>query len=118
MKRDMETIRSIMLAIQAADIPVGQISGIDPAGFAFHAQLLEEAGLVTAAIHGGGKSISTSAVIYRLTWDGHDFADSIADKAIWEKAKKHLLSPSISWTFAILREVITAEIRNRIGGLG
>jgi hypothetical protein len=103
-----------MLAIQNADMPVGQISGIDPASFAFHAQILEEAGLVTAAIHGGGKSISTSAFIYRLTWDGHDFADSISDDTIWNKAKRHLLGPSISWTFAILRDVVTAEIKQRL----
>lgn len=122
MKRDMDLIRRIVLAVQ--DLPLGQgretcvlngLEGIDPLEFGAHVQLLEEAGLVMAAVQGGEKRPAANAVVFRLTWAGHEFADSIRDDTLWKKAKDHVLKPSASWTFSVLGEFLKAEVRRRLG---
>jgi len=117
MQRDMDVIRKIVLAVRAAPDIVPSVEGISGPDFAYHAQLLEEAGLVTAAIQGQGNRIAQVAVIFRLTWAGQDFADSILDDTLWNKAKENILKPSASWTFGILLEYLKFEIRQRIPGL-
>lgn len=77
MKRDMNIIHRIILAVQAADDVIAKLDGVAPKDFAAHAQLLAEAGLVKAGLQGDGNEISKTAIIYRLTWLGHDFADAI-----------------------------------------
>ncbi|QHI68743.1 DUF2513 domain-containing protein [Tichowtungia aerotolerans] len=114
MKRDMDIIRTVVLAVRDSDKPLSSISGIAPKVFIYHAQLLEEAGLVTASFSGGGKPLANAAMIFRLTWTGQDFADSIKDESIWNKAKENILKPSASWTFGILAEYIKAEITRKL----
>ncbi|NMQ05282.1 DUF2513 domain-containing protein [Candidatus Accumulibacter phosphatis] len=118
MHRDMDIIRKIVLAVRDAQAEyVNSVEGLPQEDFAFHAQLLEEAGLVAAAIQGEGKRIARVAVIYRLTWAGQDFADSIRDDTLWSKAKKTILKPSASWTFGILLEYLKFEIKRTVPGL-
>lgn len=120
MKRDMELVRRIVLAVQ--DLPPGHethslngLDGIDKPTFAAHAQLLVEAGLVTAIIYGGDKRIPGGAVVFRLTWAGHEFADAVRSDTLWKKAKEHVIKPSASWTFGVLGEWLKAELKTGLG---
>ena len=117
MHRDMDIVRRIVLAVRQAEGPLNSVDGVSEQQFAFHAQLLDEAGLAQATLMGGPKRIASSAIIYRLTWEGHDFADSIVDDTIWEKAKEHVIKPAASWTFGVLLEYLKFEIRRRIPGM-
>ena len=118
MKRDMDLIRQIVLAVQAADGPVFGVEGIDNKDFCVHAQLLDEAGLVACPPSIRGQlAPPNKAVIFRLTWAGHDFADSITDNTIWKKAKDNVIKPSASWTFSILMEYLKIEIKRHIPGM-
>jgi len=117
MHRDMDVIRKIVLAVRSAPDAVSSVDGITKQDFAYHAQLLDEAGLISAAIQGQGKRIAETAVIFRLTWAGQDFADSIIDDTLWNKAKENIIKPSASWTFGILLEYLKYEIKRRIPGL-
>jgi hypothetical protein len=111
MHRNMDIIRKIVLAVRNAENTVNSVEGITSKDFAYHAQLLEEAGLVSAAIQGQGKRIAEAAVIFRLTWAGEDFADSIKDDSLWNKAKENIIKPSASWTFGILLQYLEFEIK-------
>jgi DNA-binding transcriptional ArsR family regulator len=113
----MDIIRKIVLAVKDATGPVSAVDGLSRETFAHHAQLLEEAGLVTAAIQGGGKKISEMAVIYRLTWAGSDFADSIKSETLWQKAKDNVMKPTASWTFGVLLKYLEVEITGKVPGL-
>lgn len=117
MQRDMDIIRKIILAVRQAETQVISVEGITPQQFAMHAQLLVEAGLVTAALGGDTNRISTSAMIYRLTWDGHEFADAIIDDTLWKKAKEIVIKPAASWTFSLLWEYLKMELRRQLPGL-
>ncbi len=119
MDRDMDAIRDIVLALKESKTVINSAEGVDEDTFKFNAMLLIEAGLVLGkTVPGGGREgsvIPSAAVLFRLTWDGYDFADSIKEDAVWEKAKKNILIPAGSWTFGILSEYLKQELKAKFG---
>ena len=118
MQRDMDLIRKILFTVRDASEPVIKAEGVEDRIFRYHANLIIEAGLAIGPV---SKEIAEAAVpafvmLHRLTWEGHDFADSISDDTIWKKAKDTVLKPSASWTFAILKEYLKGEIQKHIPG--
>ena len=114
----MDAIRKIVIASKESDKAFSKIEGMDDDVFKFNTMLLVEAGLVIGKCPPSSMSSSPvpmAALIYRLTWEGFDFADSIQDDAIWEKAKTHILKPAGSWTFGILTEYLKYEIKTKFG---
>ncbi len=115
MKRDMDMIRRLVLALE--DGYLNQLDGVDPLEYTYHAQLLIEAGLAEGALAPGQRGIPGAAVLWRLTWAGHDFADAIRNDTIWNSAKEKVIKPSASWTFGVLLDFLKLEIRRHIPGL-
>lgn len=115
MQRDMDVIRTIVLAVRQSDKPMSALPGIDPILFATHVELLDEAGLIRAILQPDNLGNARAAIIMRLTWAGHDFADSILDDTIWRKAKETILKPAASWSFGVLLEFLKLEIKHRVG---
>lgn len=118
MERNMELVRSIVLAVKKSPGALNSIPDVSPEEFAYHAQILQEAGLLMAALMPDSKAIPQRASILRLTWSGHDFADSIIDETIWNKAKDNVIKPASSWTFGILLEYLSQEIKSGFPSLG
>ena len=117
MKRDMDLIRKIVLAVHNADTHISKIDGVDEKAFNEHALLLQEAGLIDASINKSQHQVLV-AIIWRLTWAGQDFAQSIVDDTVWKKAKDNVIKPMASWTFAILVDYLKGEITSYIPALG
>ena len=84
MKRDMDIIRRIVLAARDEATPVRSLDGVSADVFAEHVRLLEEAGLVGAAVQ-LVQQRATAALVWRLTWAGHEFADAISSDTLWRK---------------------------------
>ena len=112
MKRDMDIIRKIIMATAA--LPYGRtldkLDDVSPEIFVTHVIWLREARLVEAEAQAGGGSFAQYAVVFRLTWDGCEFADAIQDDTLWARAKTVALKPGISFTFDTLKEWLKAEI--------
>ena len=117
MKRDMDIVRTIALAVADSDTaPLNGIDGIDEANFARHAQWMQEAGLVQAALlPQNSKQPAHTAMIWRLTWDGCEFADAVRNDTLWRKAKEMVLKPSASWTFGVLTDWLKGQLAEQIG---
>lgn len=117
MHRDMEVIRQIILAAKEADgVSVSGIPGVSDEVFSFNAALLIEAGLAKGRLQEqGDPPLPTMVDIFRLTWAGCDFADSINDETIWEKAKENIIKPGASWTFVLLGEYLKALLAEKLG---
>lgn len=113
MKRDMDVVRSIVLAVSDASGLVSEVDGISGEDFSSHAQLLEEARLIEAALLPLGKQIATEAMIYRLTWSGHEFADSVRDPEIWAKTKKGAEAAG-GFTFDLLKDLAKGFIKKQV----
>ena len=119
MQRDMDLIRKIVLTVRDSTGVVNKLEGVEELAYRYHANLLLEAGLAVGAASKEvmGTGAPGHVMIFRLTWAGHDFADSISSDTIWKKAKDNVLKPSASWTFEILKEYLKAEIKTHIPGL-
>jgi len=116
MKRDMDLIRQIVMAVRDNPGPhlITSIEGVESEVYVEHARLLDEAGLVEATIIDDIHGVSGLATINRLTWSGHDFADAIESDTVWEKAKGTAKQAG-GWTFGILLDIAKLEIKRRIG---
>lgn len=113
MRRDMDVVRSILLAVSDASGPVNSVDGISEEDFSSHAQLLEEAGLIEAALLPQGKRVATNAVIFRLTWNGHEFADSVRDSKVWTKTKE-AASAGGGFTVDLLKDLAKGFIKKQV----
>lgn len=93
MKRDMDLVRSILLALEA--VPEGQdvpnpllIEGYSEEVVGHHVYLLGQAGLLKVANFGYLSGSSEQALPLNVTWAGHDFIDTMRSQDVWEKTKQ------------------------------
>lgn len=98
LERDMDFIRSLLLDIEGGrrvfetlGDDVADALGIDPVEtmpaeqaerLAYHLGLLEDAGFVEFHKNMGG-----AWRVKRLTWNGHEFLDTIRDAEVWKRTK-------------------------------
>lgn len=113
MKRDWDLIRQILFAVEAAQaderISDNDIDGCTPENFHHNAILLTEAGFVHAMIL---QNLETT-LIESLTWEGHEFLDSIRSDSTWDKIKNTAKEKSIELSFASIK-AITTHFHNAI----
>lgn len=90
MKRDMNLIRDILLALEAESSAFApeslQLEGYSDEQIGYHTLLLVEAGLVEGVKTSSFDSDSPSASATRLTWSGYEFLDAARDKNRWQEA--------------------------------
>lgn len=119
MKRNMDTIRKIVLATAA--LPYGEqlqsVDGIPGEEFILHVIWASEAGLLIANTNAGSGSFAKYAIVFRLTWSGCEFADAIANDTLWEKAKGSVIKPGLSFTFDVLMSWLKTEITQGLPSL-
>jgi hypothetical protein len=91
MKRDMDLVREILLAVEASEeSPLGwtdvEIEGRSREEISYHIALLDESKLLIAQDLSDYDSYHYA--VKRLTWDGHEFLDTTRDPTIWGKTKE------------------------------
>ena len=118
MKRDLELIRKMVLAIE--DDPSGWAPALKFEEYAdaqvgYHAYLLLDAGLAE------GKDISTTGsaaprgFISRLTWEGHEFADAARDETRWRKAMGVVQEKGGTVTIGVLTQLLVTLMKGALG---
>lgn len=118
MNRDMDAIKKILMAVKESDKPVSNVEGMPSEVFRFNALLLDEAGLVEGAFKPSSRKADPTpimATIYRLTWNGFEFADLASDETLWEKVKKHIVKPAAAYSFMAILEYLKQEAIKKIG---
>lgn len=91
MKRDMDLIRKLLLAVEANEHAAApqkiEIDGYTAEAIGYHAFLLGEAGLADVVSSTHHQRESPEARILHLTWAGHDFLDTARENQAWEQAR-------------------------------
>ncbi len=87
------------------------IPGYEPVIVHHHVELLANAEFLTAIERGATGVYEWWPIA--LTWQGHDFLDSIRDPEIWQKTKTGAASAG-SWTFNLLKDLATAYAKAKI----
>ncbi len=109
MKRDMELIRKILIAIVDHPEPMGwvplEFEGYSDQNVSYQVKLLADQGLIEA-------TDCSSQIIFawnakRLTWDGHDFIKAIRDEERWSKAKRWVADAGKILTLETLKQAVS-----------
>lgn len=72
--------------------------------------LMHEAGLIHAAVQDMGSRgglYASIAAPQRLTWDGHEYLDTIRDEAVWRKTKQAVQAAG-GFSLKVLAGIATA----------
>lgn len=108
MKRNWDTIRKILLAIEAlptldSQLGSGEIAAIDNEECAYHMRILIESGLIVGSCR---EAIGPAfCFAHRLTWEGHEFLDSIRDESVWNKIKLSARKQGISLSLDLIKDL-------------
>ncbi len=104
MKRNMDFIRSILIALEEVESgdKMKKLS-VDEEIFSYHIKLLSQAGLIEAHRDSGDyhKWFPVS-----LTWDGHEFIEAARDDTTWKKVKSQLIEKTGGLSFEVLKGIL------------
>lgn len=118
MRRDMELIRMMVLAIEdhtSGWAPDLNFEGYTPAQIGYHAYLLVNAGLADGVDGTCSDSSGPEWEIQHLTSAGHDFADSIRNEYIWDEVKNAMKEKGlVSATIEVVKKLLDKQIRKRL----
>ena len=121
MRRDMDLIRELMLALEAMEIRPGSVWHIDPyegemaiEGYTAeeidgHLALLSRSGYLIS-----GDSGAMRGILFKgFEWAGHDFLDSVRDPEIWQ-ATKQTAEKVKGFSFDLLVALAKGVIKKKI----
>lgn len=112
MRRDMELVRDVLMAVEESDGPVPlsglvtELWGLDAVGW--HVEMLEAHGLVRATVHRGGSGHVLAGEVSSLTWDGCDYLDAIRSDTVWAKARKAIAEAVGDAPLSVVKDVCVA----------
>jgi Hypothetical protein (DUF2513) len=119
MKRDLELVRKMLLAIEDAETgfaPRGlAIEGYTQSQVGYHAYLLIEAGFARGSDMTHTGCTGPEAHISSLTWSGHEFTAAARDENRWKKAIGQVKEKSGTITMDALTQLLGSLMRGALG---
>jgi hypothetical protein len=119
MKRDMDLVRKIALAIE--EHPSGfapnnlTVEGYSHDQIGYHVILMMDAGLVNGIKLTHMRSTSPEATATSLTWAGHEFVDAARSDTVWNKATAVIRDKVGTASIAMLIEVLKQQAKQMLG---
>jgi hypothetical protein len=117
MKRNFDLVREILLAAEAQDFHRTQ--PIAPVGYSneeikYHIKIMVDGGLLQMKQH---PKIDVPAPVFDgLTWEGHEFLDSIREKSTWESVKNTLKDKGLALSYEALKSVVVVSVKSVLAG--
>lgn len=119
MKRDMEIVREILFILEEQENSNEEVKlsdNIDKEQAIYHLKIMEQAGLVNNNIKTPGDN--EYWIYSSLTWDGHDFLDTIKNNNIWNKTKESIKGKGLELgqvSFSIIKDYAKIELKHLLG---
>ncbi|MDM8542434.1 DUF2513 domain-containing protein [Desulfococcaceae bacterium HSG9] len=115
MKRDWDLVREILIRVEELSsvkdcVRPNEFEEYDEDIVSYHMYLLEQANLVEGPIkkhHNAG----IMALLFNLTWQGHEFLDSVRNDGVWNKLKTTASEKGISMPFEVIKASAVAIIK-------
>lgn len=126
MKRNMELVREVLMKLEALPMRPGSmvvISGYDeemavdghtPEEIEYHMTMLRDAGFLNSP---GSQPAGNGITFRSLTWDGHDFLDTVRDPEVWKETKSRATQIG-GWTLDIVKELAKGYLKQKAQQLG
>ncbi|OLF59651.1 hypothetical protein BTN33_07600 [Aeromonas veronii] len=123
MKRDWETVREILTKIEAMDSSKNYLSLRDfdtdtseeKYRISGHMKLLMDKGLVEGTINSRVGIPVNDFSARALTWEGHEFLDTIRSDTVWNKTKETFADKGLDMTFETIKAVAAAAMTSMLG---
>ena len=122
MKRDLELSRELLLAMEESPSELSTNSlteRFEQPGeiLAYHALLLEDAGLIHAAVTPKSRKVHPqAAVLLRLTHEGHEFIESVRSDTTWNNLKQYVTKKGLEVTLDTAVKALPGFIAAALGG--
>lgn len=119
LKRDMELVRKLFFMIENQEDDRRELvvpKEYDKDVVAYHLKILDQAGYVESNITYASNSVLWMSAT--LTWEGHEFLDSIKNDNIWRKTKEGIKEKGFELgnvPFEILKEFASLQLKNFFG---
>ena len=117
MKRNMDLIRDLLILIEEQGIDSKELklpSEMDRAVAVYHLNL--QAGFTENNIQYADDE--PMWIYSKLTWDGHDFLDSIKNDTIWNETKEAIKSKGLEigqLSIGVLKEYVKIKLNKQLG---
>ncbi|MBW3130722.1 DUF2513 domain-containing protein [Hymenobacter profundi] len=109
MRRDIELVKSILEYFEAkTDFHHEEhivIDGYSSNLIKYHLQIMYEAGFINAEPIQSQKGRLYSLLPFRLTWQGHEFLDTIRSKKTWSRIKSIVQSKGLDLSFEVIKKL-------------
>jgi Hypothetical protein (DUF2513) len=124
MKRDMELIRELMLAIESKDNIFSfqnlYLEGINDLGYSFqqidyHLEILIEAALLIGKVQPQAGFDRRIIDIERLSWNGHEFLDNARNESVWKDTMKQVKEKGGGISIALLTQLLISVTKQHFG---
>ncbi len=113
MKRDMDLVRKILLAMEADEH--ADFAGYDQEVIGHHVWLMEQGDLITAAattVHGEAIAV---ALPLEIAWRGYEFLDAVRDDVVWTAVGRRLKAQGLSLPLALLQALALKLLAEQAG---
>lgn len=118
MKRDIDLVRNILVALEDYESPSGlvelEIAGHGQPEINYHLTIMVEAGLLYGQEYSHDSVSDTLWMYVRLTWQGHEFLDAARDDSRWAEVSA-AAKDADGWTLDTVMELLTASLRPKLG---
>jgi hypothetical protein len=119
MKRDLELIRQLMLAIELKGDDFNpeniEINGYDPSQINYHLQLLVEAELAVGKVLNFFNSDRPTITIKKLSWEGCNFLDDARNESVWQKTMEIVKDKGGSVSVGVLIQLLASVSKQLVG---
>ena len=115
MKRDMNLIRLLLLALEDRENTTLGLKCPDNCSkekFEYHLDLLWEAEFI-AGEHQPTAHLKYDCLV--LTWEGHDFLDSIRSDKVWKQVMEKITELGGKVSLEVIKELAIRECKTRLG---
>jgi hypothetical protein len=118
MKRDLDLVRELMLKIEA--LPAGptvqyRMDEVEDPVLLAHLEMLIAGGLVNGRISQTRGARGDVMSISGLTWEGHEWIETVRSPAVWDRTKTTLSEKGGALSFELAKAVATQILRARLG---
>ena len=119
MKRDMNLVRSILLALEQHEHGHApdklKIEGFSDEQIGYHIYLMGQANLLKVANINSCDSLSPTAIPIGITWEGYEFLEMAREPSMWKRAVEKVTSTGGTMTIDILKTVLAALAKQSLG---
>ena len=119
MKRDMDLVRKILIAIE--EHPSGyapeklEIDGYSEDEIGHHVHLMGQANLLTVVDSTHMQSTSPVAIAGSITWTGHEFLSAAKSDSVWNQAKNRLGGTFQTVSLEVLKSLLISVTKEGLG---